>query len=583
MFSRPIVLLALPLLLACSQAAREQAPSPESTARASELYERLKTYQDEGNLEAAAVNAREIIHNYPTYPLIDEVMYRAGVIAFEQERFADAATHFDRLNADYPLSPFRQRALLSSARAYDRIDQPAHAAERLAELLASPVEQDIREEAAHDLRTLVYTRLSPQEMEALVREYPDSAIYRETAFDLARRAYARGDYDEAYELLGELLYRFPEGPQSHEARRLLTQVSERRQAGATRPSTAVDPNTIGVILPVTGQLSLYGRLFEQGVTMAVAEYNEESGTPVRLATADSRGNPVSGATAARKLIEEDGALVLLGSVFTMPTVSASIEANAWQVPLLSPVVSTDNLGEVGPWIFQTKVPYSVEATAMADLATGRLLLERFAVISPSGGSGRNVGDFFAREVKRLGGEIVAFEYYEEGATDFRFQLEAVREAAPEAIFAPSTVEELLLLLPQVKFYDLQVQLLGLSNWNSDKLLRLSRDELEGALFPLETYHGNDPAAYQRFKLAMEEQGVGEVSPVSVAGYFGMRLLLEGVSRGAASRDDMRAWLEAQIHGDAESRSERAAALSILTVRRGHTREFRPPEPVSPFN
>jgi len=264
-------------------------------------------------------------------------------------------------------------------------------------------------------------------------------------------------------------------------------------------------------------------------------------------------------------------------------VSASIEANAWQVPLLSPVVSTDNLDEVGPWIFQTRVPPSVEATAMADLARSRLLLERFAVIAPSGGSGRGVGEFFAREVERLGGEVVSLEYYEEGATDFRPQLEAVREAAPDAIFAPGTVEELLLLLPQVKFYDLQVQLLGLSNWNSDKLLRLSRDELEGALFPLEAYHGNDQAAYQRFKLAMEEQGVGEVSPVSVAGYFGMRLLLEGVSRGAASRDDMRVWLDAQIYGDAESRSEQAASLSILTVRRGHTSEFRPPEPVNPFN
>lgn len=583
MLSRSTALLSLLLMLACSQAARQPAPSPESTARASELYERLKTYQDEGNLEAAAVNARELIHNYPAYPLIDEVIYRAGVIAFEQERFADAAAHFDRLNTDYPLSPFRQLALLSSARSYDRIDQPGRAAQRLAELLASPVEEDIREEAAHDLRTLVHTRLSPQEMEALVRQYPDSAIYRETAFDLARRAYAQGDYDEAYELLGELLYRFPEGPRSQEARRLLAQVSERRQAGAGRPSTAVDPNTIGVVLPVTGQLSLYGRLFEQGVTMAVEEYNEEAGTPVRLATADTRGNPVSGATAARKLIEEEGAVALLGSVFTMPTVSASIEANAWQVPLLSPVVSTDNLGEVGPWVFQTKVPYSVEATAMADLATGRLLLERFAVIAPSGGSGLDVGEFFAREVERLGGLVVANESYEEGATDFRGQLEAVREAAPDAIFAPGTVEELLLLLPQIKFYDLQVQLLGLSNWKSDKLLRLSRDELEGALFPLETYHGNDQAAYQRFKLAMEEKGVGEVSAVSVAGYFGMRLLLEGVSRGATSRDDIRAWLETQIYGDAESRSERAASLSILTVRRGRTREFRPPEPVSPFN
>jgi len=42
MLQRLIALLSLVLLLACSQAAQQESPSPESTARASELYQRLK-------------------------------------------------------------------------------------------------------------------------------------------------------------------------------------------------------------------------------------------------------------------------------------------------------------------------------------------------------------------------------------------------------------------------------------------------------------------------------------------------------------------------------------------------------------
>ena len=214
-----------------------------------------------------------------------------------------------------------------------------------------------------------------------------------------------------------------------------------------------------------------------------------------MVTADSKSRPVEAAKAVRRLIQEDGAVAIVGSVFSFPTIAASIESNAWQTPFLSPVVSSRGVDEVGPWVYVTKVPLTVEVSAIAGVARDNLKIERFAVLTPVRGVGRELGEFFADEVKRLGGDVVALEYYDGGATDFRDQLERIRETAPDAIFSPGSVEELLLMLPQIKFYDLQVQLFGLSNWNSEKLLRLSRDELEGALFPRESYHGTDKAVY----------------------------------------------------------------------------------------
>jgi hypothetical protein len=134
------------------------------------------------------------------------------------------------------------------------------------------------------------------------------------------------------------------------------------------------------------------------------------------------------------------------------------------------------------------------------------------------------------------------------------------------------------MLPQIKFYDLQVQLFGLSNWNSEKLLRLSRDELEGALFPREAYHGTDKAVYESLKTKLEESGVTEVSPVTVSGYFGTRLILEALGDGASSREDVQTFLDARLRGTANDRLREANALSILVVRRGRVREFRPPTP-----
>jgi branched-chain amino acid transport system substrate-binding protein len=310
--------------------------------------------------------------------------------------------------------------------------------------------------------------------------------------------------------------------------------------------------------------------------MALEEFNRTSERKIALATTDSKGAPGRAVKAVRKLVLEDGAVGILGSVFTVPTISASIEANAWKTPLLSPVVSAKDLTDIGPWVFETKVPSEVEVIAVVNMAVTELRLERYAVVAPSSGQRRALAELFHAEVTRLGGEIVVSAYYEEGATDFREQLEAVWDAAPEAIFVPASVEELLTLLPQVKFYDLQVQLLGLSNWNSEKLLRLYSGELEGALFPLETYHGKDPDAYRRFKQALEGKGTVDVSPITVAGYFGMRLLLDAIAAGASNRDEIRTFLDDELHRDAEGRFLEARTLSILTVRSGKTVEFKPP-------
>jgi hypothetical protein len=129
------------------------------------------------------------------------------------------------------------------------------------------------------------------------------------------------------------------------------------------------------------------------------------------------------------------------------------------------------------------------------------------------------------------------------------------------------------ILPQTKFFDLQVQLLGLSQWNSDKLLRLAREELEGAIFPAESHYGATPEGERALRAKIIATGATDASPVAIAGYYGMRAVLEAVSAGAGSREDVRAHLEKRLRGDAASRRERAAAVPLVRVRDGVLEPF----------
>ena len=571
-----ILAVALTVLSACAQVGRKgPAYGPPEQARAAELFGALTEAQRAGDLEKASSAAAELLNGYPRFEKRDEALWLAGQVAQGRGRTAEAVTDYSTLCTDFPLSSLRPRALRAAAAGYAELDDPVREAEMLLEFLRTPADVADREEASRRLMTLADDELGQTELDDLAHRYPDSALARQAALKRARLAYAAGDYDLCYQLVGDYLDSLPSGEAHSDARRLMELAVERRQAPPPGPTSRVNPDRVGLLLPQTGSLALYGRFFEQGAKLALEEHNATHSRRVSITLGDSRGGAVDAVKAVRRLAAEDGAIAIVGDVFTLAAISGAIESNAWRTPIVSPVIPSDEIVEIGPWIFQTRIPATVEATAVAQAATGALALERFAVLAPVRGERREVADFFAQEIQRMGKQVVAAEYFEEGSTDFRTQLEKIRDAVPDALFAVGSVEEMLQILPQSRFFDLHVQLLGTSQWNSEKLLRLARDEMEGALFAADSHLGSTPEIEATLREKLATAGAAEASPVSVAGYYGMRAVLAAMAEGATSREDVRGHLDRTLRGDANARMTRAATVPLVRVRAGRLEPFAP--------
>jgi branched-chain amino acid transport system substrate-binding protein len=558
----------------CAQMGRKSpAYGPTEQARAEQLFATLEKERAAGKLDVAALAASDLVNNYPRFARIDEALLAAGDVAAARGEHAAAATYFETLVQDYPASPLRVRALDGAADAYAHLGDSAREAEALIQLLESPAEPGARTEASRRLNVLAGQDLTAADLEALARRHPESVIARAASLRQARSAYAAGDYERCHDLLFAYLQSLPQNESGEDARRLMELAAQRRQTPPPGPATRVNPDLVGLLFPQTGNLALYGRLFEQGARLAVEEHNASRSRRLNLVVADSHGGAVGAVKAVRRLVVEDGVVGVVGDVFTLPAVAGAIESNAWRTPIVSPVVASDELAEIGAFVFQTRVPSTVEATAVAEAAVKTLGLERFAVLAPSRGDRRDIADFFAQEVRRLGRQVIAVQYFEEGATDFRAQLEKIRDATPDALFVTGSLDELLQILPQVKFHDMQAQLLGLSQWNSDKLLRLARDELEGALFPAESHYGSTPERDRALREKIIASGATEVSPVTLAGYYGTLMVVTALEGGGSSREDVRGFLERTLKGDAEVRAARAAAVPLVRVHDGRPESF----------
>jgi branched-chain amino acid transport system substrate-binding protein len=578
-----IAVLGLTLIVGCAKAPRgDRLSIREGRRESGALTAELEKQFEAGRFEAADSLSRLILTIDPGNPKGDEVLYLASRANYSLESWAQTVRFAGQLSSKYPLSPRREEAMLLEAQAYGKLGRNYESAEVLSRLLESALDAGVEQSSIAELRRLADEKLSAAELEQLVRAFPSSPLASDVSLRLAKTEFARGNYERSYTLLAELLNQFPEHQRAREIRYLL-EVSAGRKADPTRTTTHVELNTIGILLPYTGDYSQFGRTFEEGVRLAVDEFNATAQAPVRCVIGDSKGDPIGALTAVRKLIVDKGVVAVIGSVFTMPSVVAATECNAWKVPMVAPLVREAGFGEIGPWAFQMQPPAEVELAAMARIAVGDLLLERIAVLAPSTSEGRRLSEFFTAEVERLGGEVVIEEYYGSGVTDFREQIGRIKVKAPDGLFIPAGPDELVNVLPQIRFYDMQLQLLGLSSWSSEKLLRLAGSELEGAVFPRSGYYGRAPDAYARFAAKyLQRAGAGEisdvedVSPVATAAYFGTRFVLDAIAGGAVDREQIRDHLAAELNPGAEVLQEYAETLPMVKVVSGRAVEFARP-------
>jgi branched-chain amino acid transport system substrate-binding protein len=572
------------VLLGCASAPRVDRPSPQDIRRNSKAYAaELEELVGAGRFAAADSLARVVLTADPENPQADEVLFIAARANHSLASWDRTIVYATELSTKFPLSPRHDEAMLLAAEAHDALGRHYDSAETLSRLLASPLSPEREEEARNRLRRLIEHDLTAADLERLVRAFPASPLAEEVSFKLAKAEFARGNYERSYALLADLLHQYPQHDRAREIRYLL-EASAGRKEDSTRTSIHVELNTLGVLLPYTGEYSRFGRSFEEGVRMAIDEFNASAEIPAKYVLGDSKSDPIASLTAVRRLIVEDGVVAVIGSVFTVPSIIAAAECNAWRVPMVSPLVREAAFREIGTWVFQMQLPVEVEVAAMANLAVRGLLLERIAVLAPSTPEGRRLSEFFCGEIERLGGTVVSQAFFGNNDTDFREKIGAIRVTAPDALFVPGGPDQLVNILPQIRFYDVQTQLLGLSNWNSESLLRLAARELEGAVFPREGYYGRDPEVYTRFAAKyLESLGsdgdaskAEDVSPVTAAGYFGTRFVLEAIRSGAVDREQIKEYLEAELEPSGDVRLSEVESLPLLKVVSGKPREFIPP-------
>lgn len=411
-----------------------------------------------GKHEEAAVRFEAVAEAYPDSMEGDEALYGAGLSWEDAEEPVRARAAYERLLERYPssdkaalakvrllaLSGSEKEAVARSADAYEQVDEAGkyETALRLAEeaeeagneldafrwrreVLRRAETPADRQTAEGALKRLIDGRLSFLEISKLASEIKDDAFVSPLLqYKLAKIYLHLGKYEELQALLSGFIATFPAHAFTAEAVGLLEKIRRRGD---------VDPNKIGVVLPLSGNEQRFGEQLLFGIKLAFA------GSPFVLVIKDSKGEPTTASQAVESLVYEDQVVAIVGGVLTAEAQALALKASELHVPIVA-FSRSEGFTKLGEWVFRDFLTSKAVTKGLLDFAMGARGMTRFAILHPELSYGEEMRDAFWDGVEERGGEIQGVESYKQDETTFsvpikklvgRYYLEERQEYASE--------------------------------------------------------------------------------------------------------------------------------------------------------
>ena len=302
-----------------------------------------------------------------------------------------------------------------------------------------------------------------------------------------------------------------------------------------------DANTIkvGEFASLTGKEATFGISSHEGTLLAVEELNAAGGVlgkKVELLTEDDLSKAGEPATVVNKLISRDGVVAILGEVASSRSLEAAPICQQNKIPMISPSSTNPKVTETGDFIFRVCFIDPFQGTVMANFASKTLKAKKVAVFTDvKSDYSKGLAKYFKEGFTKAGGQIVAELDFNGGDKDFKGQLTGIKSASPDAVFIPGYYTDVALICIQAKQLGLNVPLFGGDGWESEDLVKIGQDAVEGHYFS--THYAPDVATDQskRFVAAYQKRFNGKLPDAMAAlGYDSAMILADAMKRAGTS-------------------------------------------------
>jgi branched-chain amino acid transport system substrate-binding protein len=300
-----------------------------------------------------------------------------------------------------------------------------------------------------------------------------------------------------------------------------------------------DKIVIGEYGSLTGTEATFGISSTNGLKLAVEEINQSGGLlnkQIELITYDDQGKPSEAGTVVEKLINKDRVVAVIGEVASSRSKAGAPKCQQYKIPMISPASTNPEVTLIGDYIFRVCFIDPFQATVLSKFALNTLKVKKVAILKDiKNAYSTGLSDFFEKEFKNAGGEIIEVQSYSNGDKDFKAQLTAIKSKGPEAVFIPGYYTDVGLIAIQAREIGITQPLFGGDGWESEKLTEgKAKDALEGCYFSTHVSTENPDPGIQNFIRKYKEKYNMMPDAMSFLSYDAGMILFDAIKRAGST-------------------------------------------------
>jgi branched-chain amino acid transport system substrate-binding protein len=205
--------------------------------------------------------------------------------------------------------------------------------------------------------------------------------------------------------------------------------------------------TIGLIAPLSGDLSALGLGMRNSADLAIDQANENCTVPgyeLALQAEDDQGLPQIASQAATRLASSENVVGVIGTLNSSTAQTVQPILSQAGIPMISPANTNPTLTQGENYATAKERPYdtyfrvattdAVQGPFAADYLVNTVGITQIAVIDDGKTYGAGLAAAFAAEAQRLGATIVSQQRVGEQDTDFSGVIAAIRPSNPQAVY-----------------------------------------------------------------------------------------------------------------------------------------------------
>lgn len=255
------------------------------------------------------------------------------------------------------------------------------------------------------------------------------------------------------------------------------------------PAWAQQPIKIGAFFALSGPAAFIGTPTKLVAEMVVEQINSNGGIhgrPLELVVADTESDPQKALLAARRLVEREKVVALVGPTRTDTGMAVKAYLHQRQIPTVmtvggDPVIMGERFGPYD-WIFKSPQRSSVAVRRVYEFLQSQGV-SRVGLLTASDGFGKDGLSWLTSLAGEYGITITANEQFAATDTDMTTQLVKIRATEPEFIICWTIGPAASLVSKNVQQLGLNIPLMHCHGIPDPKYLELAGNAAEGTYMP----------------------------------------------------------------------------------------------------